>query len=181
MREPLVARGVRTFAGEFPWQAMLCSPPHGQYCGGVLVSSDCIVTAAHCLFRGGQYVQNVSVCLGRQCGNCSEPDPEGSPQCFKSHSFVVHSRFDRGTFDNDIAVLKLREPASLDCTSTYPVCLPDKVRDRSYMRAKKGSIVTGWGKVNSTVSRSKCLHKGHIRLASGRICGIRHPKYNITQ
>ena len=153
---------------------MLCSSPHGQYCGGVLVSSDCILTAAQCLIRGRSYIQNISVCLGRQCGNCSERDAEGNPQCFRRHSFVVHPQFNSSTLDNDIAVIKLTQPPSLDCTSVYPVCLPNKTRDGFYIRAQKQGIVTGWGRVNSTVSRSTCLRKGHVQLASRRICDIRH-------
>ena len=159
---------------------MLCSPSQGQYCGGVLVSSDCIVTAAHCLVQGGAHIPNFSVCLGRQCGNCSERDPEGNPQCFKPHSFAVHPQFDRRTLDNDIAVIKLRQSPSLDCTSVYPVCLPNETRDGMYIRAHKQGIVTGWGRVNSTVSRSTCLREGHVYLASRRICDMRHDKYPVT-
>jgi hypothetical protein len=176
-RKPFVARGQLTYAGEFPWQAMLCSPPHGQYCGGVLVSSNCIITAAHCL---DDHIRNISVCLGRQCGNCSESDNQGNPQCFKHNSFTVHPGFDRRTLDNDIAIIKLPHSPSLDCTSVYPVCLPSKTRDGNFIRAHREGIVTGWGKVNSTVSRSTCLRKGHVRLASRRICDISHGKYDMT-
>ena len=175
-----MAGGVLTYAGQFPWQAMLCSPPQGQYCGGVLVSSDCIVTAAHCIVRGGNHVQDITVCLGRQCGNCSENDSQGKPQCFQPQSVAVHPQYDSGTLNNDIAVMKLGQSPLMDCSRVYPVCLPNKTRDDSYIRAHKHGIVTGWGKVNSTVSRSRCLRKGHVRLASRRICGIRHSKYPIT-
>jgi hypothetical protein len=180
-RKPFIAGGTVTYAGQFPWQAMLCIPDVGQYCGGVLVSPDCIVTAAHCVLQGGSRIPQINVCLGRQCGNCSESDPEGNPQCFKANSIQVHPQFDRGTLDNDIAVIKLRHPPSLDCTSVYPVCLPNKTRDSGYIKAGRAGIVTGWGRVDSTVSRSSCLRKGDVRLASRRICDHRHEKYPITQ
>ena len=144
-RKPFVARGDKTYAGQFPWQAMLCSPPQGQYCGGVLVSSDCILTAAHCIVGRSQ----IRVCLGRQCGSCSESDPAGNPQCFQPRSFSVHPQFDIGTLDNDIAVIKLAHSPSLDCTRVYPVCLPNKIRDGLYIQARKKGVVTGWGRVSS--------------------------------
>ena len=109
-RKSLVARGNLTYPGQFPWQAMLCYPPWGQYCGGVLVSPDCVVTAAHCVVRREIIPRDINVCLGRQCGDCSERDLEGSPQCSKPHSVAVHPQYDRFTLDNDIAVMKLRYP-----------------------------------------------------------------------
>ena len=177
-RKPFVAVGVATNAGQFPWQAMLCHPPWGQYCGGVLVSADCIVTAAHCLVGRVVDPKNVTVCLGRQCGDCSSNDPEGNPQCSKPQSVAVHPLYDRLTMDNDIAVIKLRQPPSLDCTSVYPVCLPNRIRDGLYIRAKQQGIVTGWGRVNSTVKKSTCLRKGSVQLVSRNICATKH--YRVT-
>ena len=159
---------------------MLCSPNQGQYCGGVLVSADCIVTAAHCVVRQGVPFQNVAVCLGRRCGNCSSSNLQGYPQCSKPRSIVVHPQFNESTLDNDIAVMKLKQPASLNCARVLPVCLPNQARDGAYIRAHRQGLVTGWGRLNSTVSRSKCLQKGHVRLASSRVCSIRHSSYSIT-
>ncbi|XP_062499152.1 vitamin K-dependent protein C-like [Corticium candelabrum] len=62
-----------------------------------------------------------------------------------------------------------------------PVCLPDKARDSSYIRAQQNGIVTGWGRVNSTVSRSRFLRKGDARLKSLRVCQIKHQGYQITE
>lgn len=178
-RKPFVARGVKTYAGQFPWQAMFCSPTQGQFCGGVLVSSDCIVTAAHCIVAQ----REMSICLGRQCGNCSETDSEGHPQCFEDGSFDIslHPQFSRKTLENDVAIIKLKQSPLLDCMSVYPVCLPNETRDDSHMHAREEGIVTGWGKVDSTVSRSTCLRQGNVRLASNRICDLRHEKYPITK
>ena len=159
---------------------MLCYPPRGQYCGGVLVSSDCVVTAAHCIVRREINPQHITLCLGRQCGDCYGRDTNGKPQCSKRHSVVVHPHYDSLTLDNDIAVIKLRHSPSLDCTSVYPVCLPNKTRDDLYIRSNQQGIVTGWGRVNATVSKSKCLRKGHVHLASRRICAIRHSLHPIT-
>ena len=168
------------YAGHFPWQAMLCSPNQGQYCGGALVSADCIITAAHCVVRQRDYIQSISVWLGRRCGNCSASDTQGNQQCSKPRSIVVHPQFNESTMDNDIAVMKLKQPASLHCARVLPICLPDQARDGPYFRAHRQGLVTGWGRLNSTVKRSTCLQKGHVRLASSRVCSIRNSGYSIT-
>ena len=41
-------------------------------------------------------------------------------------------------------------------------------------------IVTGRGRVNSSLSRSTCLRKGDVRLASHNIFSKRHLNYPIT-
>ena len=168
------------YADRFPWQAMLCSPPQGQYCGGALVSEDCVVTAAHCVVRRGIQVRNITVCLGRRCGNCSANDLQGNPQCSNPQSIVEHPQFNESTLNNDIAVVKLKQPVTLHCAKALPVCLPDQARDGPYIRLYRQGLVTGWGRVNSTVGRSTCLRKGHVRLASSHVCSLRHSRYSIT-
>lgn len=160
---------------------MLCVPKFGQHCGGVLIAKDCVVTAAHCLVGIGTEINNVTVCLGRHCGNCSDPDFGRKPQCFRPNRVAIHPSFDSQTLDNDIAVIRINPGARCHCSSVLPVCLPDAARDAEYIRAQSGGVVTGWGRVNSTVSRSVCLRKGLVRLASRRVCRIRHDKYPVTE
>ena len=177
-------KDTETYAGQFPWQAMLCSPLRGQYCGGALVSSDCIATAAHCLSRGSTHIQNMKVCLGRQCGNCSEKDLEREPKCFERKSFDIHIHpkfvIDRGTFENNIAVIKLKTPATLNCKSIYPVCLPNNARDEDTTSYNRQGIVTGWGTANSPFSISKCLLQSRVSLMASSTCREKHGNYPIS-
>ncbi|XP_062498790.1 vitamin K-dependent protein C-like [Corticium candelabrum] len=180
-RKSFVAGGDTTSPGEFPWQAMLCSPRLGQHCGGVLISERCVLTAAHCLKYQSNNRKTITVCLGKNCGNCSESDSLSNSVCSNSSSIIIHPNFNQTSFDHDIAVLKLARPVNCNCRTIMPVCLPDKARDSSYIRAQQNGIVTGWGRVNSTVSRSRCLRKGDVRLKSRRLCQIKHQGYQITE
>ncbi|XP_062523686.1 sushi, von Willebrand factor type A, EGF and pentraxin domain-containing protein 1-like [Corticium candelabrum] len=180
-RKPFVAGGDTTSPGEFPWQAMLCSPRLGQHCGGVLISDRCVLTAAHCLKYQSINRKTITVCLGKHCGNCSESDSLSNSVCSNSSSIIIHPNFNQSSFDHDIAVLKLARPVNCNCRTIMPVCLPDKTRDSSFIRAQQNGIVTGWGRVNSTVSRSRCLRKGDVRLKSRRLCQIKHQGYQITE
>ena len=118
--------------------------------------------------------------LGHLCGNCSAGDSQENPQCSKPQSIVVHSQFRESTLNNGIAIIKLKQPASIHCDRDLPVCLPDHARDGPYIRPHRQGLVTGWERLNSTVSRSTCLRKGHVRLASSRVCSIRNSGYSIT-
>ena len=160
---------------------MLCLSRLGHYCGGVLVTKDCVVTAAHCVDQQTVKDNNITVCLGRHCGNCSEPDRGGRPQCFSPLSVAIHPLYDRYSFDNDVAIIRLSPGLKCDCSSVMPVCLPDDARDDDYIRAQMSGIVTGWGKVNATISRSRCLRKGQVHLTSRRMCQMRHEKYHISK
>ncbi|XP_062523950.1 CUB and sushi domain-containing protein 3-like [Corticium candelabrum] len=180
-RKPFVAGGDTTSPGEFPWQAMLCSPRLGQHCGGVLISERCVLTAAHCLKYQSINRKTITVCLGKHCGNCSESDSLSNSVCSNSSSIIIHPNFNQTSYDHDIAVLKLARSVNCNCRTIMPVCLPDKTRDSSYIRAQQNGIVTGWGRVNSTVSRSRCLRKCDVRLKSRRLCQIKHQGYQITE
>jgi hypothetical protein len=179
--KPRVSSDIRAYPGEFPWQAMLCFPSQRLICGGVLVSPDCVVTAAHCARSFDIDPRNISVCLGRHCGSCSEKDPLGSPQCFKPKSYEVHPQYDSGTLVNDILVMKIERPLKLNCTSVYPVCLPEKERDSLYIKRGARGIVTGWGEVKKTSGPSTCLRRGRADFVSRRKCTEEHIKYTITK
>lgn len=145
---------------------MLCYPSIGQYCGGVLVSNDCVVTAAHCF---DNFVSSkVSVCLGRRCGKCSDLDSDGNSQCLKPSSVRVHPDYDNRSLSHDIAVIKLSYPVLCSCKSVIPICLPDMARDGQYIMDGQDGLVTDWGRVNSTIRHSARL-RNYVELASNAI------------
>ena len=176
-----VAGGDTTRPGEFPWQAKLCLPGLGHHCGGALITKDCVVTTAHCMDQQTVNDSNITVCLGRHCGNCSESDRGRRPQCFSPLSVAIHPFYDPSSLDNDIAIIRLNPDLKCDCSSVMPVCLPDDSKDDDYILDRMSGMVTGWGTVNSTVSRSRCLRKGHVRLTSQQVCQLSHEKYHISK
>uniref|UniRef100_A0A7N8WRU4 Serine protease 56 n=1 Tax=Mastacembelus armatus TaxID=205130 RepID=A0A7N8WRU4_9TELE len=106
--------------GSWPWLVNL-QLDGGLMCGGVLVESSWVVTAAHC-FAGYVSLFPASV--------------EGSLIVVKVNRIIPHPK----TFNNDIALVELTSPVVLSEHVT-PVCLP------SGMEPPTGSpcLVAGWG------------------------------------
>ena len=170
--------------GEFPWQAMLCSPLQGYFCSGVVVGCSCILTTARCVLQYGVPIDNITVCVGQeqQCGSCSQTDPQGRPRCFKPLSITPHHNFVPFELD-DIAVIKLRNPVLCSCNRAMPVCLPNKTQNGSDSNTGPpiSSFLTGWKKVNSSDSPSECLHKTEVRLiTSYQGCELNRLTYRIS-
>lgn len=49
-----IIHGTKTLAGEWPWVVAIAIP-EGIQCGGALVNSQTVVTAAHCLTNSNSY------------------------------------------------------------------------------------------------------------------------------
>jgi hypothetical protein len=170
--------GGATGAGQFPWQAMLCLSGVKHHCSGVLVTKDCIVTAAHCIDPQTVIDKTLTVCLGRHCGNCSESDGVRRPQCSSAFTTTSHPLYDRSSRDNDIAIMRLGSPVKCHCSNVMPICLPDNTSDDDPTNTQMLGIVTGWGTVNS---RSRCMKQGHVRLSTSRECQQGQQNHSISK
>jgi len=93
-----IVGGRNTTIYQFPWQVSLSNASNSQHvCGGVLISRYVVVTAAHCV----RFNQVGQVRIGS-----SFRDRGGYTR--RIRRIVVHPNFNQTTFDNDIAVLTLR-------------------------------------------------------------------------
>ncbi|XP_032068832.1 cationic trypsin-3-like [Thamnophis elegans] len=115
-----------------PYQVSLYSGIHR--CGGTIINNQWIVSAAHC------NRSRIQVRLGEH----SLTKDDGSEQHIDPIKIILHPKFNRRTFDNDIMLIKLSKPASLNshvsairlpssCPSTGAICL-----------------VSGWGNILSS-------------------------------
>lgn len=59
-------------------------------------------------------------------------------------AFFIHERFNSSSFENDIALIQLREKAKLYDSNIWPICLPPTWLDVD----NKGAFVAGWGKTS---------------------------------
>ena len=82
------------------------------------------------------------------------------------HALVTH-------FENDIAVIKLKNASSLQCKreSIWPACLPNKENDYAgWIR----TIASGWGRVEGdesvNLSVSRPLMKTSLPIVTGQQC-----------
>ncbi|XP_047421264.1 mannan-binding lectin serine protease 1 isoform X2 [Sciurus carolinensis] len=134
--------------GTTPWIAMLSHPNGQPFCGGTLVGSSWIVTAAHCLHQvldsedltlDDSYLLNPSdfqIILGKHWRLRSD---ENEQHLGVKH-VILHPLYNPNTFENDVALVELLESPMLN-DFVMPLCLPKEPSQEGTM-----VIVSGWGK-----------------------------------
>lgn len=126
-----------------PWVVSLRSRKEAGgrlLCGGVIISEDFVLTAAHCLEVGGPL--NIVI----RVGDYNSDFDEDSEEDFYIDKLWVHEDEDEHSFNNnDIALLKIERKYGRGIIfgpRVKPICLPS-VRD-SYDQLSKCTFV-GWG------------------------------------
>jgi len=127
--------------GEYPWHVGVLATVEGDtdyVCGGALVDSQHVATAAHCV--KSFYAHEVSVRVG-------DWDVNSDVELYQHRDMAVgdifiHERFFAGSLHNDIALLRLLSPVPWhDMPQVAPVCLPLPQESFTGLRC----WVTGWG------------------------------------
>ncbi|KAM4904523.1 trypsin-2 [Sylvia borin] len=142
-----------------PYQVSLNSGYH--FCGGSLISSQWVVSAAHC------YKYRIQVQLGKH----NLALTESTQQFINSAKVIRHSGYSAYTLDNDIMLIKLATPAQLN-KAVQTVALPT-----SCVAAGTTCLISGWGNTLSSGSnypdQLQCL-KAPVLSASD--CSDAYPR-----
>ncbi|UXI14518.1 Caspase-1 precursor [Sarcoptes scabiei] len=160
--------GREATKGRWPWVVAILNRNHEAFCGGTLITSQFVITAAHCV-RRRLYVR---------AGEHDLMIPEGSEQQEPISAMFVHPEYDPDTVDNDIALLKLRKPLKMN-RYVSPICLPSA--DDQLQVNSLGTIL-GWGKrKNSAIFGSDVLHQAQVPIADVDDCkNVYKDKYMIS-
>ncbi|XP_061492691.1 complement C1s subcomponent [Rhineura floridana] len=148
--------------GNFPWQIYFEHPR----AGGALISDRWILTAAHVL----EGYQNPTIYAGQlKVGRIAM---QGAVPLVV-HTTVIHPKWTemprgpRTNFDNDIALVKLKEPLKMGPTIS-PICLPGASSEYVLPEGILGYI-SGWGRTNITEA-AKVLRQAQIPVVSMDSC-----------
>ena len=140
---------------QFPYQAglILSKSKVDHLCGGALISSTRVLTAAHCL----DGVESVHVVLGARILDLDEPTQVRFDIPLKE--IVLHPQFDHHKLKNDIAIIKLPSAVTFN-DYVSPITLPERTND--YL--DDTGIISGWGHFDNSQKDSLVLRYGYLKI-----------------
>ncbi|GAB1599770.1 mannan-binding lectin serine protease 1-like [Argonauta hians] len=136
--EAKIKSGYPAARDSAPWFVLFVSAAtKNPFCGGTLVGNKHIVTAAHCinLFKNFNN-RNVHVYIGTQ--NCSG---HGGIRV-QMKRWIVHGDFNQTNYDNDIAIIVLKE-VLVFTPKIHPLCLVNNevIEEDSFYSGVYGTVV----------------------------------------
>lgn len=156
-RNVRIVNGQKAEAGEFPFQVSLQYAGR-HYCGATVLSTEYILTAAHCIF--GNYIDDYSVRAG------SNANYEGGT-VHRIAEWAYHENYvDEAYWYNDIAVLKVNPTFTLTDNLTLTNLPPagDEPEDGA------ASVAIGWGSSCYGCAGLSELQKVNLRIFSHEEC-----------
>ncbi|CAF1386664.1 unnamed protein product [Adineta steineri] len=139
----------------WPWVVSLRDPIFGHGCGGSIINSEWILTAAHCSPSLSHIVH---------IGVHDEQSP--SPQIRNVVKAIIHPNYiPSPKFINDIALMKVSPPINLTTSDTHAglTCLPAQNDNLDYPKEGTRLAVIGWGTLSSGGPRPTKLRQVRVK------------------
>ncbi|XP_027664644.2 coagulation factor IX-like [Falco cherrug] len=156
-----VTGGTLCQRGHCPWQVLIRNSKDIGFCGGSLISSRWVVTAAHCL----DLVRPHHVTVG---------DFDKYRREFKEQKIGVerswtHPHYDSNDYNSDIALLYLSSEVVFN-EYVIPICLPNP--SLATLLSEEGRIgtVSGWGVTHTRGSTLRFLMKVQLPIVNMETC-----------
>lgn len=164
--QPRIVGGGEASIKDYPYAVFLTDASGNQFCGGVLVSSSAVATAAHC--ASAMAKSDIRVVAGRQEKSDTDGVVARVSRVWKEPNFS-----DPGKGD-DVAVL------NLDRQVPYrPVSLPSQ-SDGSLYASGTNATVVGWGRTSDGGARATSLRSAVVPVVSDASCSSSYGNYDST-
>ncbi|KAL3205943.1 hypothetical protein MRX96_040532 [Rhipicephalus microplus] len=130
---------------EFPWQISLrrvipvVNQDRGHACGGSIINSRYVLTAAHCVTGLLTFPSDFSVVVGEE--DITKKDD--TDEAIQVRKIIKHPQWNKDTMENDYALLELKTPLDFEGWHKHlmPICLPEKDQDFE----GQNCTISGWG------------------------------------
>ncbi|XP_011870553.1 PREDICTED: serine protease snake-like [Vollenhovia emeryi] len=167
--------GMQTERGEFPYMVALGyenedkdddnSEAIKYNCGGTLISSQYVLTAAHCVNNVQEQVP-IEVRVGSEDLRSVE-----DAQRIRISNVISHPQYKRSVNYNDVAILKLTKPVKT-ASNVRPICIQTKSLDSMNEQSNATFIVIGWGATDFDEEGStKLMKTPSLSLVDRESCG----------
>ncbi|NXJ89863.1 FA7 factor, partial [Corythaixoides concolor] len=156
-----ITGGTLCHRGHCPWQVLIRNSKDIGFCGGSLISSRWVVTAAHCL----DLVRPHHVTLGEY----SLHPGEFKEQKIDVERSWTHPHYDSNDYNSDIALLYLSSDVVFN-EYVIPICLPSP--NLAALLSEEGRIgmVSGWGATHDRGSTLRFLMKVWLPIVAMETC-----------
>ena len=163
MNKPLVVGGenVRQELGRWPWMVLLGEQVNGRRrwsCGGTLISSRTVLTAAHCV--AGRQSSALTARLGEHDTSTTR---DGQHTDVSVSQIITHPGYAKK--QNDIALLTLSRPVPFS-RRIQPVCLPAADADHTGSSAD----LAGWGYTEFNGEGTSVLQEVSLTVVNEQQC-----------
>ncbi|XP_015176238.1 PREDICTED: chymotrypsin-1-like [Polistes dominula] len=158
-----IVGGSRAAVGEFPYQVSI-RVGNQHTCGGTIISSRHILTAAHCVNDWNAPISFYTVVTGTNSLNYG-----GEVHGISSVS--VHPSYigsQQTSWINDVAVIALRSPITFNSLQKAIPLLDSEVPNGSLLS------LSGWGKIATNGPLSNALLKTYLYAEDYRVCQQQH-------
>ncbi|KAM7111193.1 coagulation factor X [Molossus nigricans] len=149
--------------GECPWQALLIKENNEGFCGGTILNEFHVLTAAHCLLQAQRFKVRV--------GDRNTEQEDGNEMVHEVEMIIRHNKFDKATYDCDIAVLKLKTPIKFRM-NVAPACLPQKDWAESTLMTQRSGIISGFGRTHEKGRPSVTLKMLEVPYVDRNTCKL---------
>ncbi|XP_060810685.1 chymotrypsin-2 [Amyelois transitella] len=172
-RESKIVGGQNATDGGIPYQVSLRSLFNSHFCGGSILNSRWVLTAAHC--TDGQSVYNVKVVVGTN-------SLTHGGKTYKAEKIIIHKDYDSNLIVNDVSVIKVTKDIEFN-SKVRPIKLPERDTDEG-----APLLLSGWGRVSypgylpdrlqvinlTAVSTSQCrdIFVGINEVFDSQICSL---------
>ncbi|CAH2054021.1 unnamed protein product, partial [Iphiclides podalirius] len=172
-----VVGGVDAKLGDFPWVALLGYQGRRKQgtrwlCGGSLVSSKHVLTAAHCIH--GHEDDLYLVRVGEL--DLARDDDGATPVDVLIKRKIKHEEYSPKAFTNDIGILVLEREISFTAL-IRPICIPvdSELRARSYV--DYNPIIAGWGDTEFRGPAATHLQALQLPVVTNEQCAQAYTQY----
>jgi len=169
-----IVGGVDAKLQDWPWIGNLRQKSNPKkMCGLSIINQQYVLTAAHCLGMWGYPDKNdYQVRIGES--HIGAMQTEASERIYDVEDIILHERYDISTFDNDIALLKIKGKIQYG-SAAKPICLPKQGHEFSHSRK---CYLAGWGHEKDGGELTKALQEVEMPLIDDDTCEEAFPDSN---